>query len=166
MSSISFSDQFMLLGLRGSQYLIGRSSLDVDVNNTKPCDLFSALYTPCIKADKAPCIFLMLSYNTSFEAKVLSSHENLRIPKQLTLLCLFWYETWLIPLLIPRLVSAPTRGWKPVSMKKLTPVCILFKEINVVFAFPLLFMCMWVRECTFSIQQNCIMHNYSVSFGH
>ena len=135
MSPISFSDQFMLLGLSGSQFLICRSSLGVDVDNTKPYDLFSTLYAPCIKTDNVLYdlhMFLMLQYNSTFETKFLCSDENLRIPNLLTLLslCLFWDETWPrlcdlnLPFLNPRLFYARTRVWKPVSIKTLTPVCI------------------------------------------
>ena len=50
MSPISFSDKFVLLSLKGSQNLIGKSSLGVIVDNIKLIDLFSALYVPCIKS--------------------------------------------------------------------------------------------------------------------
>ena len=52
MSPISFSNKFVLLSLKGSQNLIGKSSLGVIqliVDNIKLIDLFSALYVPCIK---------------------------------------------------------------------------------------------------------------------
>ena len=50
MSQISISDKFVLLRLKGSQNLIGQSSLGVVVDNIKLIDLFSALYVPCIKS--------------------------------------------------------------------------------------------------------------------
>ena len=50
MSPISFSDKFVLLSLKGSQNLIGKSSLGVVLYNIKLNDLFSALYVPCIKS--------------------------------------------------------------------------------------------------------------------
>ena len=40
MSPISFSDKFVLLSLKGSQNLIGKSSLGVVVDNIKLIDLF------------------------------------------------------------------------------------------------------------------------------
>ena len=40
MSPISFSDKFVLLSLKGSQSVIGKSSLGVVVDNTKLIDLF------------------------------------------------------------------------------------------------------------------------------
>ena len=49
MSPISFSNKFVLLSLKGSQNLIGQSSLGVTIDNIKLIDLFSALYVPCIK---------------------------------------------------------------------------------------------------------------------
>ena len=49
MSPISFSNKFVLLGLKGSENLIVKSSLGVIVDNIKLIDLFSALYVPCIK---------------------------------------------------------------------------------------------------------------------
>ena len=48
-SPISFSDKFVLLGLKGSQNLIGKSSLGVVVHNIELIDLFSALCVPCTK---------------------------------------------------------------------------------------------------------------------
>ena len=92
MSPISFSDQFILFGLNGSQYLISMSGLGVDVDNTKPCKLFSELYPPCIKADKVPYVlfmFLMLQYDSSFEAKFRFSDEDLRILDLVPLQSLF-----------------------------------------------------------------------------
>ena len=50
MSPISFSDKFVLLSLKGSQNLIGKSSLGVVVDNIKLIVLFSALSVPCIKS--------------------------------------------------------------------------------------------------------------------
>ena len=50
MFPISFSDKFVLLSLKGSQNLIGKSSLGVVIDNIKLIDLFSALYVPCIKS--------------------------------------------------------------------------------------------------------------------
>ena len=52
MSPISFSDKFVQLSQTGSQNLIGKSGLGVDlvVDNIKLIDLFSALYVPCIKS--------------------------------------------------------------------------------------------------------------------
>ena len=50
MSPISFSDKFVQLSLKRSPSLIGKSSLGVVVDNIKLIDLFSALYTPCIKS--------------------------------------------------------------------------------------------------------------------
>ena len=50
MSPISFSDKFVLLSLKGSQNLIGKSSLGVVVDNIKPIDLLSALYVPFMKS--------------------------------------------------------------------------------------------------------------------
>ena len=50
MSPISFSDKFVLLSLKGSQNLIGKSSLGVVVDNIELIDLFSARYVPCIKS--------------------------------------------------------------------------------------------------------------------
>ena len=50
MPPISFSDKFMLLSLKGSENLLGKSSLGVVIDNTKLIDLFAALYVPCIKS--------------------------------------------------------------------------------------------------------------------
>ena len=50
MTPISFSDKFVLLSLKCSQKLIGKSSLGVVVDNIKLIDLFKALYVPCIKS--------------------------------------------------------------------------------------------------------------------
>ena len=50
MSPISFLDNFVLLSLKGSQNLVGKSSSGVVVDNIKLIDLFSALYVPCIKS--------------------------------------------------------------------------------------------------------------------
>ena len=50
MSPISFSDKFVPLSLKGSQNLIGKSSLSVVVDNIKLIDLFSALYVPCFRS--------------------------------------------------------------------------------------------------------------------
>ena len=130
MSPISFSDKFVLLSLKGSQNLIGKSSLGVVVDNIKLIDLFSALYVSCIKSRYVPYVLfisLMLQNDYSFKAKFLFFDENLRIPDLLTLLSLCFGTKHACDLnltfLIPRLVSALTQVWKPVLVKTLTAVC-------------------------------------------
>ena len=44
------SNKFVLLSLKGSQNLIGKSSLGVFVDDTKIIELFSALHVPCINS--------------------------------------------------------------------------------------------------------------------
>ena len=101
MSPISFSDKFALLTLKGSQNLIGKSSLSVVVDNIKPFDLLSALYVPCFKSRSVPRVLfisLMLQNDYSSQAKFLFSDENLRIPDLLTLLKLSGHDTiYLMP---------------------------------------------------------------------
>ena len=52
MSPISFSEELLLLGLSCSQYLIGRSSLVVYVDNTKLSEFFQHLISLASKTDK------------------------------------------------------------------------------------------------------------------
>ena len=93
MSPISFSDKFLLLSLKGSQKLIGKSSLGVVVDNIKFLFSDENLRIPDLLT------LLSLCFGTKRACDL-----NL-------------------PFLIPRLVSALTGVWKPVLVKTLTAVC-------------------------------------------
>ena len=60
MSTISFSDKFVQLSLKGSQSLIGKSSLGVVVDNIKLIDLFSALISLVSEADRSHMFYSYL----------------------------------------------------------------------------------------------------------
>ena len=64
MSPISFSNKFVLLSLKGSQNLIGKSSLGVIVDNIKLIDLFSALKCPLYQTQIGPICFIHINIAT------------------------------------------------------------------------------------------------------
>ena len=58
MSPISFSDKFVLLSLKGSQNLIGKSSLGVLVDNTELIDFFFSILCPLYQKQIGPICFI------------------------------------------------------------------------------------------------------------
>ena len=70
MSPISFSNMFVLFSLKGSQNLIGKSSLGVIVDNIKLIDLFQHFMSLVSNADRFNMFYSYLyCYKTTIVSK-------------------------------------------------------------------------------------------------